>query len=191
MEQKYLTLTENWKTLKAVGYTPKSGIVDMTLVADVVTKVRNFVWAIEECQHEDTKGKAKVLAANKLAHTVETALGKMVPQERFEPSDFCTTFMDRLFEVGSVKAAWSRGERMRNEKRAETHVTYETIIEEAALLAGGMKDKTSWKAELTEDSTKEEVLEKGKSLTSGPGQQVLQIKDKLAEARPAAIGHMG
>ena len=48
-------------------------------------------------------------------------------------------------------------------------------------LAGGLRVPGSWKAKLTDTSSWAEILEAGKTLTSGPGGQVLKMKDDIQQ----------
>ena len=86
--------------------------------------------------------------------------------------------------IGTGMSAWKD---FRAEKRRDLESKFSGFLSDCEDIAGGLRTKGSWKATLNDDSPDDEVKECGKVLTSGPGGQVLALKDKIAEDRPCPL----
>lgn len=59
--------------------------------------------------------------------------------------------------------------------------TYKDILNECEQISGGLREKGSWKQGLTDSSSEDDIKAATRVLTSGPGNQVLQIKQVLED----------
>ena len=90
-------------------------------------------------------------------------------------------FLDGLLGSSQMKTTLGYYEELARSKREAASGSFDAVLVEVDLVAHGLRDGRSWKADIREDADDAEVKEAGKHLTSGPGAKVLAIKKETAE----------
>ena len=178
-EQKFEILLQNWATLHGLWSDKKAS--HFFTVNPIIVKSRAFLLKYKSWI-ADPKKEVNVNAVNAAARAWDNAMVKAGEEADKSPGSPLHKILEAVHQDETIIEASAKFKQLLVTKRKSAKDIFVTAIDGHEKLCGGLRESGSWKQGLTPASSQSQVFEASKILTSGPGAQVLKMKDDICEA---------